>query len=243
MVPWLHLFLDTPAEHLDAAARFWTAATGTTASSRRGEDGQFLTLVPHRGSPWVKLQGVDGPARVHLDVDTADRAASVERAARLGATPAWTYHDVVVVHSPGGLLLCHTLLDGEPRLERRDDVELDQVCIDVPWSRWDREVEFWAGLTGREPVGGTLPEFVRLLAPGHDRPRILLQRLEDEDGPVRAHPDLACADRAGDLQLHVGLGAEHLDEFDSWSVLRAPGGHVYCLTDRDPTTGAAGPTM
>lgn len=54
---------------------------------------------------------------------------------------------------------------------------------------------------------------------------------------MRAHPDLASADRADDVRRHVELGASLEDEHQRWSVRTAPGGQVYCLTDRDPATG------
>ncbi|CAM3742518.1 VOC family protein [Nocardioides zeicaulis] len=238
MVPWIQLFLDTPSDHVEDAVRFWSEVTGWRPSERRGEDGQFLTLLPEQGPAWVKVQAVDGPGGVHLDLDSDDRAAAAARAASLGATPAWTYHDVEVVRSPGGLLLCHTLVDGRPTLARDGATILDQVCIDVPQAHWDTEVAFWVALTGRTPEVGALPEFVRLVEPG--KPRILLQRTGDTDGPVRAHPDLATADRAGDTQRHVELGAELRGVHDFWTVLVAPGGQVYCLTDRDPATGGRG---
>ena len=235
MVPWIQLFLDTPSDHVEDAVRFWSEVTGWRPSERRGEDGQFLTLLPDDGPAWVKVQAVDGPAGIHLDLDSDDRPAAIARAASLGATPAWTYHDVEVVRSPGGLLLCHTLVDGAPRLVRDGATILDQVCIDVPAAHWDAEVAFWSGLTGRTPEVGALPEFVRLVEAG--KPRILMQRTGDAEGPVRAHPDLATADRAADTRRHVDLGAEVRDTHDFWTVLVAPGGQVYCLTDRDPATG------
>lgn len=235
MVPWIQLFLDTPATHLDEAVTFWSAVTGWEPSERRGEDGQFLTLLPRSGPAWVKVQAVDGPAAVHLDLDTDDRPAAVAAARALGATHAWTYHDVEVMRSPGGLTLCHTLVDGPTALARDGATILDQVCIDVPRARWDAEVTFWSELTGRPPEVGALPEFVRLVEA--DKPRILLQRTQDPDGPVRAHPDLATADRAADTRRHERLGAVVRDVHDFWTVLVAPGGQVYCLTDRDPATG------
>ena len=111
-----------------------------------------------------------------------------------------------MVRSPGGLVFCHTLLDGEPTLVRDGTTVLDQVCLDVPAVHWESEVAFWSELTGREPQVGSLPHFVRLVEDG--RVRILLQRLDEPDGPVRAHPDLATAHRATDAQEHVRLGAE-----------------------------------
>ncbi len=136
------------------------------------------------------------------------------------------------MRSPGGFTFCQTLVEGEPSLVRDGSTILDQVCLDVPAAHWESEVAFWAALTGREPQVGALPEFVRLVEDG--RLRLLLQRLDEADGPVRAHPDLATADRAGDTDRHVGLGAVLQGVHDFWTVLTAPGGQVYCLTDRDP---------
>lgn len=235
---WIQLFLDTPAAAFEEAVAFWSAVTGWTPSERRGEEGQFLTLLPRSGAAYVKVQAVDGPPRVHLDLDSADRPATVERARGLGASPAWTYHDVEVMRSPGGLVLCHTLVDGEPSLVRDGATILDQVCLDIPAVHWEAEVAFWSELTGRGVQVGSLRHFARLVEPG--RLRILLQRLDEPEGPVRAHPDLATADRAGDTEEHVRLGARLERVLDHWTVLTAPGGQVYCLTDRDPATGRAG---
>ena len=232
---WIQVFLDVPAADLEPAVAFWSAVTGWPPSERRGEDGQFLTLLPAAGSAYVKVQAVDGRAGVHLDLDSADRPALVARTAALGATYAWTYHDVEVMRSPGGFTFCHTLLDGTPSLVRDGSTVLDQVCLDVPAAHWDAEVAFWAALTGREPQVGALPEFVRLIEDG--RLRLLLQRLDEPGGRVRAHPDLATADRAVDTDRHVALGAVVRGVHDFWTVLTAPGGQVYCLTDRDPATG------
>ncbi|HSU01374.1 MAG TPA: VOC family protein [Nocardioides sp.] len=234
-VPWIQVFLDTPAAALEEAVAFWSAVTGWRPSDPRGEDGQFLTLLPPAGAAYVKLQAVDGAAGIHLDLDSADRPASIARARALGATTAWTYHDVEVMRSPGGFTFCQTLLDGAPVLVRDGTTILDQVCLDVPGDLWESEVAFWHDLTGRELQQATAPAFRRLVAP--DQPRILLQRLDEPTGTVRAHPDLATADRRGDTARHVGLGARVVRVHDFWTVLEAPGGQVYCLTDRDPSTG------
>ena len=232
MTAWLQLFLDTPRASFQEATRFWAAVTGWEPSPARGEDGQFLTLLPAEGASYLKLQAVDGPPLVHLDLDSTDRPAAIAAARDLGATTAWRYHDVDVMRSPGGLLLCHTLLEGAPELVRDGRTIVDQVCLDVPAEHWDAELAFWSRLTGREPEGGALPEFVRLVRPG--QLRILVQRLDEPTGPVRAHPDLASADREADTARHVELGARLERVHDRWTVLTAPGGQVYCLTDRDP---------
>lgn len=241
MVPWIQVFLDTPAASFEQAVDFWSAATGWQPSERRGEDGQFLTLVPPAGAAYVKLQAVDRPAGVHLDLDTADRPAAIERARDLGASTAWTYHDVEVMRSPGGFVFCQTLLRGEPVLARDGATILDQVCLDIPREHSDAETAFWSELTGREVQEASSSGFARLLAA--DRLRILLQRLDETEGPVRAHADLATADRPGDTDQHVALGALVVAVHDWWTVLRAPGGQVYCLPDRDPSTGTVAPRV
>lgn len=234
-LPWIQVFLDTPTAAFDEAVGFWSAVTGWTPSDRRGEDGQFLTLVPAVGAAYVKMQAVDQPAGIHLDLDSTDRPASIETARALGATTAWTYHDVEVMRSPGGFTFCQTLLDGDPSLVRDGATILDQVCLDIPSDAWEPETAFWRDLTGRRLEAATAPGFARLVTPG--QPRILLQRLDDPAGPVRAHPDLATADRDADTAAHVALGAHVVAVHGYWTVLTAPGGQVYCLTDRDPTTG------
>lgn len=232
---WIQIFLDTPAGEFEDAVAFWSAVTGWLPSARRGEDGQFLTLLPPAGPAYVRMQAVDRSAGIHLDLDSADRPASIDLARSLGATSAWTYHDVEVMRSPGGFTFCQTLLDDELTLLRDGSTILDQVCLDVPSGAWEVETAFWRDLTGRDLQQGSVPGFARLVEDG--RPRILLQRLEEADGPVRAHADLASADRAADVRRHVALGATLRGEHALWSVLTAPGGQVYCLTDRDPLTG------
>lgn len=237
---WLHLFLDVPRDRWDAALSFWPAVTGWTLSDTRGDDGQFATLLPHSGSAWVKLQAIDGPPRVHLDLDDTDRPAAHRCSVSAGAEDAWTYCGVPVMRSPGGLLFCHTLAnEGTQRLDRSAHAILDQVCLDVPPRLWDAEAAFWPAVTGRRLTPGSHPDFARLLDADDPsgQPRVLLQRLHDDAATVTAHPDFAVHDRAGEQRRHVGLGAEVLAEHDGWTVLRAPSGHVYCLTARDPATG------
>lgn len=234
MITWLYLFIDVSLPSWADARAFWSAATGWRESPTRGENDQFLTLLPDRGDPWVKLQAIDGPPRIHLDLDATERKAPVERSVALGAAHAWRFDDVEVMRSPGGLLFCHTLGVAGRALARGGPRLLDQVCLDIPSAAWDDEIEFWRQLTGRDLVRGSRPEFARLEGPG---PRILLQRLDEPDGPVRGHPDFAVADRAAETGRHERLGAEVLDRREHWTVLRAPGGQVYCLTDRDPETG------
>ncbi len=96
---------------------------------------------------------------------------------------------------------------------------------------------FWQAVTGyttSEPRDEQ-DEFSRL---ERDEPlpiQLLLQRLEEPTGRVRAHLDVATTDRAAETARHEALGASVLDTNDrGWTVLRPPAGPAYCLTDRTP---------
>ena len=55
----------------------------------------------------------------------------------------------------------------------------------------------------------------------------------DGDRPVQIHLDLAVEDLQRAVERAVGLGAEEEIEQpfpDRWRVMRAPGGHVFCLS-------------
>lgn len=238
----MYLFLDTPADRWEAGVEFWAAVTESRVSEPRGETGQFITLVPSEGSAWLKMQSLpEGPARVHIDLDDdLDPQEAARHSESLGASAGWAYPDVAVMRSPGGLLFCHTT--GEPgvrpRLARNSRSIVDQVCLDIPPRLWAAEVSFWQQLTGRPLEPGSLPEFAFLGDPDPaGPPRMLLQRLDDEAPAVTAHVDFATSERADETRRHEELGARVIRVEAWWTVLSAPSGHVYCLTDRDPATG------
>ena len=235
-IRWLHIFLDTPRADAATSWAFWSDVTGTTLSTPRGEDGQFATLLPTRGEAWLKVQALDGPARVHLDIDTDDRAAFVARATELGATVQGNYHEVVILRSPAGIVCCATVGQGGA-YDRALDSVADQATLDIPRSAFNDEVAFWRDLTGwaASEISDD-DEFVSLRRPRNVAVRILLQRRDDET-PASAHVDFAVTDRAAETQRHVRAGAAVVSVHGQWTVLRDPVGRLYCLTDRDPATG------
>lgn len=237
-VRWLWIFLDVPTP-ADELWQFWADATGTQVVDVRGAGGEFATLAPPAGDPWVKLQAVGDGGGVHLDLDVEDPSAAALFAIGLGAREVFRYpgDGYVVLRSPGGFVFCLTTWHGAARQERGSAVLLDQLCLDIPADQWETECAFWGALMGIEPVTGSMNQFRVLPRPRHQPVRILLQRKDTEGGVVTGHPDLACADRARTRAEHEGLGARHTAEWTHWSVMTAPGGQVYCLTDRRPATG------
>ena len=191
-----------------------------------------------------------GPAqlnpRIHLDLHVDDVSQASDHAVAVGATVVAEPGHVVMV-SPGGLPFCFVSHHGEgvrprPVADPHPHV-VDQVSIDVPAARFEREAAFWADLTGWELRPAGLDEFQFLVRPVGLPLRLLLQRLGTDDGgtQARAHLDLSCGEHIDEIvALHRELGAEPLGRFRFWVPLRDPAGAVYCLTARDPLNGMLG---
>lgn len=245
----LTVFLDLPAATHAAGTAFWCAVTSSRLSPARGESGEFATLLPPSGTPWLRVQRLaDGPARTHLDVHvdvtelTLDDAADLTR--NLGARELRREDDVVVLTSPGGYVFC--LVEGDGEAEPPAPVEFggsasraDQLCLDIPPESYETECAFWAALTGWVTDPGSLPAFRSLRRPPGQPVRILLQRRDVAvaGDPVTSHLDLACDDRDALTAPHVQAGATVLARHEFWTTLLDPAGLPYCLTPRDPRTG------
>jgi len=240
---WITAFLDFEARGFEDGVRFWSSVTGYDVSPRRGDTDEFATLVPRDGDAFLRVQRLDqGVDRIHLDLHVPDPRAAADRAAGLGATEV-ADRGYVVLTSPGGLTFCfvphHAATRPRPTAWPGGHSSLvDQVCLDIPASSYDRESAFWHDLTGWEPRGSAVsPDFHSLLRPEGHPLRLLLQRLGEETGDVRAHVDWATTDRAAETARHRALGARVVRTHPVWTVLADPVGRVYCITDRDPETG------
>jgi hypothetical protein len=236
-VRWMWAFLDVPRPVADATWGFWATVTRSTLSPRRGEEGEFSTLTPAYGDPWIKVQSVGDGGGVHLDLDVEDPQAAADTAVGLGARIV-ADRGYVVMRSPGGFTFCLTHPDGQGRQVRDGEPDLlDQVCLDLPAAAHDDEIAFWSSFTGWEHVDSPLAEFGYLRRPSRMPLRLLFQRLGEPEGSVRGHVDLACVDRAASRARVVDLGATVDADRDFWTVLRDPSGQAFCLTDRSPTAG------
>ena len=248
-VSWVWVFLDLAEEGFEESVGFWRSVTSTTVSPWRGERGEFATLLPAQGDPWVKVQRVGGAGGIHVDLDVdGPLEAAREEAVGRGATVVHEWTDdagleVVVCRSPGGFVFCLTRAAARRRQVREGLASvLDQVCLDLPPSRYAAEVAFWSALTGWAVEPNDAPEFERLEWPAGMPVRFLLQRLDSEgDGLVRGHVDFACLDRFAEADRHVELGATLVGPGSGWVVLRDPAGTRYCCTGRHALTGGAPP--
>jgi hypothetical protein len=246
-VRWLTAFLDFPATPLgtfDRGCGFWQAVAGSPLSPRRGRSGEFATLMPTMGDAYLRVQRTgSGAARCHLDLHVDDIQAAVETATSLGAA-ATNPVPSLGLSSPGGLPFC--LVADNGAVHRPPPCSwaggwrslVDQLCIDIAPQSYENERAFWAALTGIERGRGSRPEFEYLAGPGMPL-RLLLQRLDnDAAAPCRAHLDLSCDNLAAEQARHEALGATILRQMPNWTTLVDPRGLAYCITRRDPSTGA-----
>lgn len=237
---WLTAFLDLTAEELDETTAFWAGVTGYAVSPPRGPAGEFATLVPPVGDPYLKVQRLgQGPRRLHLDVHVPDPDEAAPRVEALGATVVARSEDgYVVLESPGGLTFCLVGHEGAHRPPAADwggfASAVDQVCLDIPPAAYVRETEFWTALTGWAFVPHDDPQFDSLARPASAPLRVLFQKLDDAQERVGAHLDLSTTDRAAETARHEALGARVSSVHDRWTVMEPPAGPRYCLTDRTP---------
>jgi hypothetical protein len=238
----LTAFLDLAAEEHAHGLELWERLTGYQRSGTRGDDGEFVTLVPSEGDGFLRVQRLgSGSSRVHLDLHVADPRTAALEALGLGAEMVADEGGYLTLTSPGGFTFCVVphRVGSVPRATAWPDgnrSRVDQVCLDIPPSTYDAEFAFWEDLTSweaRPPRPDD--EFARLTPPPGQPLQLLLQRLDREEAAVRAHLDWCATDRDAEVERHVAAGSTFLERFDrGWTVLTGPDGFTYCVTERSP---------
>jgi hypothetical protein len=239
-MPWLHAVIDVPADRSAAIADFWSSVLTWPVGAAWPGHPELRSFEPPRGASYLHLQEIDGAARVHLDLEAADREATVHRAVGLGASLVAEHDRWVTLRSPGGLPFC-VLTAGEhepPQPASWPDghrSRMVQVCIDSPVAAHDREVAFWRDLLPAGWVESAAPEFSGKWHDDAGSPlQLLLQRLDEPDGPVRAHLDHGTDDLPAEVRRLHDLGAEDIGPGRGWHALRDPAGLPFCATENSP---------
>ncbi|MFD6613037.1 VOC family protein [Micromonospora chalcea] len=99
------LIIDAPEDEAEESAAFWSAALGADLRTDPAEP-EFTGLADVVPGLVTAVQSVGDAPRYHLDIETDDVAAEVERLRGLGATPVSRWLDCQVLCAPGGHLLC-----------------------------------------------------------------------------------------------------------------------------------------
>lgn len=239
---WLHAVIDVPEDQLAASASFWGQALSWPPGPAWPGHPELRSFEPATGTAYIHLQQVDGPARVHLDVEVEDAVSAVGRAVALGARQVATHDRWQTMRSPGGLPFCFVpaAVNEVPAPTTWPDghrSRMVQVCIDAPVAVHEPEAAFWRDVltTGRWESSAS-PEFAGKWHDDESPLQLLFQRLEEEDGSVRAHLDHGTDDRAAEVHRLVDLGAEPDAEGPGWQVMRDPAGLRFCVTDNSPST-------
>ena len=99
------VLIDAPKEEAAASVTFWSAALGAPTTQPPGEP-QYSTLHDAVPGLVVAVQTVEDSPRYHVDIETDDVTAEVERLMGLGARPLSTWQGCHTLQAPGGHLLC-----------------------------------------------------------------------------------------------------------------------------------------
>ena len=79
------ILIDCPPDKMDAGVEFWGKALGINPKSWGNDGDPYAVLDGRVGGLSVALQGINGDARIHLDIETDDVEAEVQRLEALGA--------------------------------------------------------------------------------------------------------------------------------------------------------------
>ena len=106
--------IDCQHADLDEAATFWSLALGLTAEkSPAPEESKYRALSGKTSGLHIEVQTVEHPSRVHLDIETDDIEAEVERLEKLGARRVGEVHSWVVMQAPTGQFFCVVRAESE----------------------------------------------------------------------------------------------------------------------------------
>ncbi len=104
------VLIDHPPESYAASAAFWAAATGSARGEAEAppDEDPYESLDALGGAVKFELQrtGAGTPPRVHLDIETDDVPAEIERVCALGARIVEERRGYAILADPGGLLFC-----------------------------------------------------------------------------------------------------------------------------------------
>ncbi len=101
------LIIDCKTDDLNLAADFWAKALGAPAAPVEDpEQGPYVDLQMPEDENYVEIQAVDHASRVHIDIESDDIEAEVQRLEALGATRVADIKSWCVMEAPTGQRFC-----------------------------------------------------------------------------------------------------------------------------------------
>jgi predicted enzyme related to lactoylglutathione lyase len=99
--------IDCQTTDLDRSADFWGNALGMPVRALPGSEGDiYKRLEDRQHGLHIEVQAVSHPSRVHLDIETDDIEAEVQRLEKLGARRVEAVHSWWVMEAPTGQRFC-----------------------------------------------------------------------------------------------------------------------------------------
>ena len=101
------LIIDCQTDDLAKDAEFWSAALGAKAEQPGDQvNDRYVRVESQPGEVQILLQRVDHPSRVHIDIETDNIEAEVNRLQVLGAVVVDRLEKWVVMEAPSGHRFC-----------------------------------------------------------------------------------------------------------------------------------------
>jgi predicted enzyme related to lactoylglutathione lyase len=99
--------IDCQTSDLASAAHFWSSALGMASRELPGAEGElYRRLDDGPVGLHIEVQKVQHPSRVHLDIETDDIEAEVQRLEALGARRIGKVQTWYVMEAPTGQRFC-----------------------------------------------------------------------------------------------------------------------------------------
>jgi hypothetical protein len=235
----MHAIIDVPADRHAATAEFWQRVSGWPAGRPWAGHPELSSFEPADGTAYLHLQRIDGPPRVHLDLESDEPEVTVARAVQLGAEDIAENGRWHTLRSPGGLAFCVLRASARraPPPQTWPDghrSRLVQICLDSPRAKHVGESLFWRALLRYRWSPSDSAEFDGKWHAAGSPLQLLLQELDEETGPTRAHLDLGTDDLAAEVGRLLDAGATDVRPGRGWHVFEDVAGLPFCVTTNSP---------
>lgn len=101
------ILIDCNVEDIEAGAHFWAEVLGRPVDpDHPGTRGNYVMLEDRPGEISIQVQRATHESRMHIDIETDDIPAEVERLEKLGAVVDQRLDRSVVMRAPTGQRFC-----------------------------------------------------------------------------------------------------------------------------------------